>query len=287
MISLRSANTPAISQTDALKTVEAARSDPKHTLWDLSPEEQRKYYLAAFPGPRPAPGGAAEPAGAPPAPVTPAAPPPDSLEAVERDTAELVIRAKRQPAPLSEAEALRLVERRRVLLGAQNTAIFTQDDHGNVREAPDPGEQAPVVPTPETLPALTLPSDIPLDTPVVDAARTLAFYAETSPALLQRAVDAVRGALEREEPSQEALDAEGVRVTARAQAYYGANFPAWQAALQEGRAIAERDPELRELLEDSRLWNLPAVAEFLVSLGRDPRRYYVRRFGTKPVARIP
>lgn len=287
MLSLSSATTQATDQADALKMTEAARSDPKHALWGMTPEQQREIYLKAFPGPLPSPVGPAEGAGAPPAPVIPAAPPPDSLEAIERDTAELVARAKRQPAPLSEEEGLRLLERRRALLGAQITAIVTQDDHGNFREAPDPGEQAPVTLTEAALPTIQLPQGVAHDDPAVREARELAFYAEIPAATVQAAITAGSRLLQGPPPSQEEVDAAEVRMLARVRATYGAEGVAqWGQNLEQGEAIAEDSPRVKPLLADPRTWNDFELRDIIAQLGARARTYYRRKVGTKVRARI-
>ncbi len=272
MLSLSSATTQATDQADALKMTEAARSDPTHALWGMTPEQQREIYLKAFPGPLPAPVGPAEGAPAPPAPVTPAAPPPDSLEAIERDTAELVARAKRQPAPLSEEEGLRLVERRRALSGAQDVA---------------PTEQPPVPVADADLPPITLPEGVSADDPTVRAVRQLALLAEVAPPAVEGLVAHVHGLLQTEPPDEETYWKQSDAAMAAAQQKYGPRFNAFLDAVQRGRSfVEEHEPALVEVLEDPLVQKDLRTAEILAHIGSQGRRLYVRKYGTKPLFRV-
>ncbi len=125
MISLSNASTP-LDTTAAKQTIDAARADPKHALWNLSPEAQREVYVQAYgdrpispdiviaspPAPLPAPvKGVTEP------PTWP--PPPDVLKRMDPWT-----------ALKAGEEAL---ARRRQELGSQNRAILEIHDDGSVR----------------------------------------------------------------------------------------------------------------------------------------------------------
>ncbi len=286
MLSLSGTN-PPLDPAAALKVIDAARADPKHELWSMPDDQRDKLYHSAFPGPVPPLVGPAAPSAASPAAPVPSAPPPDSLAALERDTAALVARSPRQHAHLTEQESMALVARRRVLLGQANQPLFEVDDAGRVREPPDPTEIPPVSVEDADLPLITLPEGISADDPVVRAVRQLGILAEVPPAAVEGLVAHVHRLRETALPDEEEYWRQSDAVVEAARQKYGPRFDAFVDAMKRGRRFAEQhEPALADVLDDLMVQKDPMVAKILAHLGSKGRSLYVRKYGTKPVARV-
>jgi hypothetical protein len=212
------------------------------------------------------------PAQAAPARAAPPASQPDSLEAIERDSAALVARSKRQLPQINEQEALALVERRKALSGVQNAA---------------PAEEPPVSVADSDLPPITLPEGVSADDPVVRGVREIGVYAEVPPPAVERLVAHVHGLLQTELPDEEEYWRQSDAMVAAAQQKYGPRFNAFLNAMKRGRRFVEQhQPALAEVLEDWMVQKDPMVAEILAAVGSKGRSLYVRKYGTKPVVRL-
>ncbi len=283
MISLSSAqDIPVMDQAAAEQFIEAARSDPKHTLWSLEPEEQRKYYLAAFPAPLPA-FGATVRSDAPASAPTPPTGASETTPAWPLTADDL----RKKDSWTLQREAEEELARRRQTLGADNRKILTLGATDTPPEHPEAQDQPPVALADADLPPITLPAGITADDPVVRGVRQLGVLAEVAPTAVEGLVAHVHGLLQTTPPDEETYWKESDAALAAAQQKYGPRFPAFLDAVQRGRSfVEEHEPALVEILEDPLVQKDLRTAEILAHIGSQGRRLYVRKYGTKPLFRV-
>ncbi len=285
MISLSSANTQAMDQADALKTIEAAQGDVKHPLWSMTPEAQRELYLKAYPGPVAGFGGTVRLESSPstPAPATSEAavtPQPASWPPPQEEV-------RRKDPWTNQREADAETERLRTSLGADNRTILTLGATDTPPEHPEAQEQPPVSVADTDLPPLRLPEGVSADDPIVRGVRQLGVLAEVAPPAVEGLVAHVHSLLETEPPDEETYWKESDAAMAAAQQKYGPRFNAFLDAVQRGRSfVEEHEPALAEVLEDPMVQKDLRVATMLAHLGSQGRRLYVRKYGTKPLFRV-
>ncbi len=297
-LSLSSATTQP-QDAAALKTIEAARADPTHPLWSASDDERDRLYHAAFPGPLPpkgipVKGDASAPPATPPTPSAPAPPgapmsPAEArakIDAIMRDPHSDYLNDRLLDQGRKDRAIAEMTQLHRLALGAENTPLLLLDA-GRIRQAPDPNETKPVSVEDADLPPITLPEGVSPDDPVVRSVRQLGELAEVAPAAVEGLVAHVHNLLQTEPPDEDEYWRQSDAVVAAAERKYGARFPAFLQDMARGRTFVERHyPELKDILEDDMVQKDLRTAEILAHLGSQGRKLFVRKFGTKIVARI-